>query len=243
MKFKSWLALTVFVMIILGTVSFRPAPVNADETISVSVIVKWDGAGGNPIHRPDEICVDFNSNSHFIPAFISAEDGWAKTFNLPKYNNGGTEAIYSYEVRRENNPYTYTFSGSIETGLTVHPTKIDTYETPVSVIWDDNGQSKLRPDILDLETTPNVFENKVQLIRSNSWTTTLFLPKKDSSNNDIAYTGVMLVDGLAEWKSYDYSYSGDVSSGYTITARLKKGVLEEKVTAPITVEWHGENGK
>lgn len=192
---------------------------------SIDVMKLWDDNNDSAGKRPVGVTITLYRDSiEYKSVVLNGENSWKHTFEqLP--------ASGTYTVEETAVPgYTAAYSGSEEAGFVI----INTYKTnppggggsyipdtgsiSVKKVWvNESGESEERPDSIT-----------VQLIRNKSVYQTVTL----NENNDWkhTFTGLSTSDSYTIKEitpaNYTAAYSGNASSGYTITNAYTPGTTD-----------------
>ena len=162
------------------------------------------------ISGPDSSC------SHVT---VTEDDNWAWSFeNLPKYENHGTEIIYTITEDRIEG-YTTVYDGFNVTN------KYTPEETSVTVTksWQDNNdQDGIRPEKITVNLLANGEKiDSVKLTAEGNWTHTFTELDVYAKGEKIVYT----VEEKAV-EGYETVITGDAAKGFTVTNTHTPEVVE-----------------
>ena len=182
------------------------------ETVEVEGAKTWDDADNQDGARPESITINLLRNGEVIDTVeVTEADGWSWSFvNLPKYENGGVEVVYSITENAVEG-YSTTYDGYNVTN-SYTPAEIS---ITVSKAWaDDNDADGLRPDDITIVLYANGEEtgDKLVLDAEGNWTGSFTgLPKFEG--------GVEIVYTIAEVsvKGYNTVIRGDAAAGFVVT--------------------------
>ncbi|MDO5733023.1 MAG: Cna B-type domain-containing protein, partial [Eubacteriales bacterium] len=126
-----------FLVILVCISLFHVESIQAEDTDpdypqhTVPIQVEWHGEGGDTSQRPSIIYVDFESENEDKRSPLQGSN-WTETAYIKKFNDDGSQINYTIQVSADPvTPYWYTVEGSVETGLTVHATKVDIINVPI----------------------------------------------------------------------------------------------------------------
>ena len=182
------------------------------EVTEITGSKTWDDNDDQDGVRPENITIRLLQNGTEIDSKTVGEaENWSWTFtDLPKYENGGTEIVYSVTEDAVSD-YTPEVSGY---NVTNHHTPGKT-SVPVSKVWDDaDDQDGLRPLTITVKLLANDVDTgkTLELNAGNNWTGTFTDLDEYQSGQKITYK-VEEVDITG----YSSIVSGDSETGFTIT--------------------------
>jgi pilin isopeptide linkage protein len=209
------------------------------ELASVSVSKVWDDADDQDGLRPDSVTVQLyaNGTASGDAVVLNSDNGWSNTWvNLDKYAND-QQIIYSVEETSVPSGYTASYSGDASSGFTITNTHTpETTSVSVTKAWDDSdNQDGLRPDSVTVQLYANGSPSgeAVVLNSDNSWTSAWGNLNKYANGQQITYS----VEETSVPSGYTASYSGDASSGFTITNTH----TPETTSVTVTKSWNDGN--
>ncbi len=182
------------------------------ETVEVEGAKTWDDADDQDGARPESIIINLLRNGEIIDTVeVTEADGWAWSFvNLPKYENGGVEVVYSITENAVEG-YTTVYDGY---NVTNSYTPAEISITVVKAWADDNDADELRPDDITVILLANGEETgrKLKLSAEENWTGSFTGLPKYEGGVEIVYT----ISEVAV-KGYNTVIRGDAANGFTIT--------------------------
>lgn len=225
-----------------GTVTFGTEV----ETTKVSVEKKWNDNDDEKQNRPETITVNliaiYGGQEYKVDSVVLNKDNkWEHSFkDLPTINDGNK---ITYTVKEEPiDGYKSELSGSEKEGFTIINTPEETKEIKVSKVWDTVDKKAFTKDITVELYKNNEKTNKTLILNAeNNWQGSFKdLDIKDKNNEEITYTikeagetdNKITLDG----KEFKVSYSGNETTGYTITNSYYPPEEPEKEYRDISVE-------
>lgn len=182
------------------------------ETISVSGIKTWNDNDNQDGVRPESITVNLLANGKVIKtATVTEAEDWSYSFeNLPKYENGGVEIVYTITEDAVEG-YTTTYDGyNITNSYT--PAEIS---ITVTKAWaDSDDEDGLRPGkiTITLYADGELTKQTLVLTADDKWTGSFVGLPKYANGVEIVYTiGEKAVEG------YNTVIRGDSTKGFVVT--------------------------
>lgn len=180
--------------------------------VEISGSKTWDDNNNQDGVRPESITINLLKNGKVIDSKVVTEkDGWAWSFtNLPKYENEGTEIVYSVTETPVDN-YSASYDGyNVVNTHTPEQTSIN-----VSKAWEDNDdQDGIRPDSITVKLFADGKDTGKTLVldAKNNWTGSFTGLDKSANSKTIVYTvEEVQVDG------YSAVVTGTQEDGFLIT--------------------------
>lgn len=188
--------------------------------------------------RPTSIEVNLKQNNiHYKNIILTGDSNtWiSEELIVPKYDNNGVK--YNYQIEEdtilnnygiiEYNQSTYTITNKLKQNIDITITKN----------WLDNNNSyNTRPANLEITLLQNNKEYKKVTLSgiTNTWTTTIEVPKYDENQNEYKYSIKELNENIITEYS-DVTYS---DNGLSVTNKLKKDI-----DLTITKKWIDNNNE
>lgn len=216
-------AMTAENVVITGTWSF-----NYTEKTDVSMSKVWNDDDNRDGVRPDSISVqllDSNNNAIGDAVTVTANDNWAHTWNVLKYNADGNEIAYHVVETSADRNYSASADGMTITNT--HEVKtID--ELTMTKVWaDDDNRDGVRPDSIDVQLLANGEPcGDVVTVEANAdgaWVYTWTDLYVNENGEPITYT----VEEVNVDENYTASYSTDT---LTVTNTHESAVTSKTVT-------------
>ena len=167
------------------------------ETVKLTVVKVWDDADNQDGERPEKLTVELSNGGTeaVFTAELNEGNKWtAETDELPKYADG-VEITYTWTEDEEGLPEGYSLTSTELEGYVTTLTNSytpKTVEITIRKVWNDNNNnSGLRPDHIDVELLANGESVKTIRIVADSdgewfWTEN-GLPKY-ANGKEIVYT-------------------------------------------------------
>lgn len=227
-SFNGWdktddFAMTAENVVITGTWSF-----NYTEKTDVSMTKVWNDDDNRDGVRPDSISVqllDSSNNAIGDAVTVTANDNWAHTWNVLKYNADGNEIAYHVVETSADRNYSASADGMTITNT--HEVKtID--ELTMTKVWaDDDNRDGVRPDSIDVQLLANGEPcGDVVTVEANAdgaWVYTWNDLYVNENGEPITYT----VEEVNVDENYTASYSTDT---LTVTNTHESAVTSKTVT-------------
>ena len=182
------------------------------ETTSVSGTKIWDDADNQDGVRPESITVNLLANGVVLETVTVTEaENWSYSFeNLPKYENGGVEIIYTVTENAVEG-YTTTYDGyNIINSYT--PSEIS---LTVTKVWaDSDNKAGLRPEDVTILLCANGELTDITLVLSaeGNWMGSFVGLPKYANGVEIVYT-----IGEVAVEEYNVVIRGDMVEGFVVT--------------------------
>lgn len=199
------------------------------ELTSISGTKVWDDADNQDGERPDKVTVRLLANGTEVDhKTISAEDGWAFTFDNLAKNENGSAIVYSVTEDAVEN-YSAKVTGNAADGFTVTNTHTPG-QTSVTVTksWiDDDNQDGQRPTSVSVKLLADGKETGKTLTLSvdNNWSDTF-------TGLDVNKDGKAITYSVEEYtvNGYTAKLSGNATEGFVITNTHTSNQTSVKVT-------------
>jgi len=171
----------------------------------------WDDANNQDGKRPEVIEINVFGNGVLLETVkVTEAEGWAWSFNLPKYVNGGQEVAYAITENAVEG-YTATYEGyNVTNSYTPEETGFS-----VSKVWADSDDADgIRPDEVEIKLFANGEDTGIVLVLSEEtkWVGSINGLPKYWEGEEIVYT----VEEVAV-KGYNTVIKGTVEEGFTVT--------------------------
>jgi len=171
----------------------------------------WDDNNNQDGKRPEVIEINVFGNGVLLETVkVTEAEGWAWSFNLPKYVNGGQEVAYAITENAVEG-YTATYEGyNVTNSYTPEETGFS-----VSKVWADSDDADgIRPDEVEIKLFANGEDTGIVLVLSEEtkWVGSINGLPKYWEGEEIVYT----VEEVAV-KGYNTVIKGTVEEGFTVT--------------------------
>ena len=182
------------------------------ETVVVAGTKTWNDNNDQDGVRPESITINLMKNGAVLKTVTVTEaDNWAWSFNdLPKYENKGTEIVYSItEAAAEG--YTTTYDGY----NVINERTPDEVSVTVTKSWvDSNDADGIRPGKVTIRLLADGKDTGKTLVLNagNNWTGSFTGLAKNADGKQIVYT--VTEDAV---KGYNAVIKGDMASGFVVT--------------------------
>ncbi|MBP0989981.1 MAG: Cna B-type domain-containing protein [Oscillospiraceae bacterium] len=189
------------------------------EKTEATVVKVWNDDEDRDGARPDYLTVQLKADgaAYGDPTVLNEDNDWSATIeNLPKYKDGGTEIIYTWEEL--DLPATYTLTGNTVNGTIT--TLTNTHEPgKISICvekqWrDDDNRDGIRPQSIHVQLLANddPYGEPIELNEENEWKYTWNdLPEK-AAGVEIVYT----IDEIDIPEGYGITINGTPKEGFLI---------------------------
>ncbi len=169
--------------------------------------------------RPSSIMVNvLQNNTTYRGISLTNNNNWTNAITVPKYDSNGVKYNYTIEENQieeyglvEYNQNNYNITNTLKTNISLTITKN----------WiDDNNSNNTRPDELKITLLQNDNEYRELTLtgNTNTWTTTIEVPKYDNNQRKCSYSIREITDNLNSDYS-DITYSEEELS---VTNKLNK---------------------
>ena len=201
------------------------------EKVSISGKKFWVDDEDNDGKRPTSITVRLLADGVEVQnKTVTKDTDWEFTFeDLPKFN-GTTEIVYTI-----SEDAVADYSTSISNYDIANTHAPEQLVIPVKKVWvDDNDAQSLRPTSVHVTLFADGEKvDEVDLNSTNSWQYIFTGLSRYRRGHEIQYT--VQEDAVA---NYTTSYSGDMTTNFTIT-----NTIDGKVSIPVTKKWIGKEAE
>ena len=181
-------------------------------TVDVSGTKTWDDADNQDGKRPVSITINLVVGDKVIDTkTVTAADKWSWSFtNLPKFENHGSEIVYSINETAVEH-YSTNYDGyNVTNSYTPEQTSIT-----VTKSWQDNNdQDGIRPDVITVKLLADKEETgkTLELTAANNWTGSF-------TELDVYANGQKIVYTVAEEpvEKYTTVITGTAENGFVVT--------------------------
>ncbi len=190
---------------------------SANDTLNIKK--NWLDNNNSYNTRPNSIMINIlQNNNTYRGITLTSNNNWAHTITVPKYDSNGVKYNYTIEEEQVNeyglveyNQSNYTVTNTLKTNINLTITKN----------WiDDNNSNNTRPNELKITLLQNNNEYRELTLSgdTNTWTTTIEVPKYDNNQKEYKYSIREITDNLNSDYS-DITYSEEELS---VTNKLNK---------------------
>ena len=179
--------------------------------------------------RTESVKIALLANGEQIGEYeLNADNEWkVEIKDLPKVDAEGKEIVYSVNELTKL-PYYQVSYEETELGFIVTNTlDLNAFrEITVNKVWEDNNDTKYRPDSIKVGFFANDKQiAELELRAENNWSITVKVPVNDREGNPIRYS----VKELTELKQYNVSYRDDFTIVNTLIVDNHRDITIEKI--------------
>ncbi len=190
-----------------------------NENITVKKV--WEDKNNSYNTRPNQVTIRLkqNGNAYQSVNLTGTTNTWTSdAITVPKYDSNGVKYTYTIEETQLEDYGQVTYD---QANLKVTNTLKKNIAIIITKKWIDNSNAlNLRPNNLTITILQNGnnYQNVTLSGTTDTWTTTIEVPKYDSNQNEYTYTIKELTDGVSE----DYSNVTYSQEELSITNKLEK---------------------